>query len=169
MEWTPGQGRTRVLTGVTPGFSLTDMRETQSSSIADVAELTGLSQDTLRWYEREGILPRVGRSASGHRRYSERERELVLMLAALRDTGMTTEMMKEFVALLGEGAASHGRRVALLERARERLAEKRAEIERASTALESKIGHYQELIAAGLDCDGAPVTEEVRTLQTARE
>ncbi|GAA3846888.1 MULTISPECIES: MerR family transcriptional regulator [Brevibacterium] len=153
----------------TPGFSLTDMRETQSSSIADVAELTGLSQDTLRWYEREGILPRVGRSASGHRRYSERERDLVLMLAALRDTGMTTEMMKEFVALLGEGAASHGRRVALLERARERLAAKRAEIERASTALELKIGHYEELIAAGLDCDGAPVAEEVRTLQTARE
>lgn len=153
----------------TPRLSLAVMRESQSSSIADIAELTGLSQDTLRWYEREGILPRVGRSASGHRRYSERERDLVLMLAALRDTGMTTEMMKEFVALLGEGAASHGRRIALLEQARVRLAAKRSEIERASTALEAKISHYEELIAAGLDCDGAPITEEMRLLQTARE
>lgn len=137
-------------------------------SIAEMAVLTGLSTDTLRWYEREGILPPVSRSASGHRRYSPPERDLVVLLSALRDTGMSTAIMKDFVRLLREGAASHGRRIHLLEQTREHLDQQRRKIDEAATALEGKIGHYVDLIAAGLDCDGAPVPLSVRPLQAAR-
>ncbi len=139
-----------------------------SLSIAEMAELTGLSTDTLRWYEREGILPAVSRSSSGRRRYGPRERDLVLLLTALWDTGMPTATMKEFVQLLHEGAVSHGRRISLLEQTRELLAERRRRLDEASAALENKIGHYEELIAAGLDCEGAPVPSELRPLQSAR-
>lgn len=81
---------------------------------------------------------------------------------------MPTAAMKDFVALLAEGAASHGRRIALLEETRVMLAERRRALDAAEAALEGKIDHYRELIAAGLDCDGAPVSEEVRQRQTAR-
>ncbi|GGJ31254.1 MerR family transcriptional regulator [Paenarthrobacter histidinolovorans] len=136
--------------------------------IAEMAALAGLSTDTLRWYEREGILPAVGRGSSGQRRYGPRERDLVLLLTSLRDTGMSTAMMKTFVQLLMEGAASHGRRINVLEQARELLEERRRKIDQAQAALDSKVEHYKELIAAGLDCDGAPVTSDIRMLQAAR-
>jgi DNA-binding transcriptional MerR regulator len=136
--------------------------------IAEMVALTGLSADTLRWYEREGILPTVGRGSSGRRRYGPQERDLVLLLTSLRNTGMSTAMMKAFVQLLMEGAASHGRRIDLLEQARELLEERRRKLDQARSALDDKIEHYSELIAAGLDCDGAPVTSDIRILQAAR-
>lgn len=97
------------------------MDERRYLTIAEMARVSGLSTDTLRWYEREGILPRVGRSSTGHRRYSERDQGILALLVALRDTGMSTSDMKHFVELMDEGAASHGRRIALLEREREML------------------------------------------------
>ena len=144
------------------------MDERRYLTIAEMARVSGLSTDTLRWYEREGILPRVGRSSTGHRRYSERDQGILALLVALRDTGMSTSDMKHFVELMDEGAASHGRRIALLEREREMLSERRRQLDRAEAALEGKIQHYEQLIAAGLDCDGAPVPEDLRTLQAAR-
>lgn len=151
-----------------PRSSLDSMTDQRPLSIAEMAKLAGLSTDTLRWYEREGILPPVTRSSSGHRRFSPQERDLVLLLTALRDTGMPTATMKSFAQLLQQGAASHGRRITLLEQTRAQLAERRRAIDQATAALERKIDHYEELIAAGLDCAGAPVPAEVRHLQTAR-
>ena len=144
------------------------MDERRYLTIAEMARVSGLSTDTLRWYEREGILPRVGRSSTGHRRYSVRDLGILALLVALRDTGMSTSDMKHFVELMDEGAASHGRRIALLEREREMLGERRRQLDRAEAALEGKIQHYEQLIAAGLDCEGAPVPEDLRTLQAAR-
>ncbi|MFD5600911.1 MerR family transcriptional regulator [Leucobacter sp. NPDC058333] len=133
-----------------------------------MAESTGLSVDTLRWYEREGILPRVTRSAAGHRRYDAREQGIVTLLVALRDTGMSAAAMKQFVELLGEGAASHGRRITLLESSRAMLHERRSRIELAEATLEAKIAHYETLIASGLDCDGGTVPSTLQTRQAAR-
>ena len=70
-------------------------------SISAMAAESGLSMDTLRWYEKEGMLPPVGRGVDGRRRYAPADRNLVLLLARLRETGMTTRAMKEFVALVG--------------------------------------------------------------------
>lgn len=137
-------------------------------TITQMASATGLSADTLRWYEREGILPRVARTGAGHRRYGPREQGLVHLLIALRDTGMSTAGMKHFVELLAEGAASHGRRITLLQEGQALLAARRAELELAASALENKISHYEGLIAQGLDCDGGPVSGEVQRRQAVR-
>lgn len=137
-------------------------------SIAEMADRTGLSVDTLRWYEKEGILPPVGRDGVGRRRYGDRDRDMVQLLSALRTAGMSTADMKTFVRLLAEGAVSHGRRIGLLEGTQARLTERRRELDRAAAALDDKIAHYERLIAAGLDCDGAPVPPHVRPAQAAR-
>ncbi|GAA2086886.1 MerR family DNA-binding transcriptional regulator [Brevibacterium salitolerans] len=60
--------------------------ETTGMGITEMAELSGLSPDTLRWYEKEGILPPVNRGPTGRRTYSPRERDLVLLLTTLRGT-----------------------------------------------------------------------------------
>lgn len=133
--------------------------------IAEVAELSGLSQDTLRWYEREGLIPRVGRGPDGRRRFDDRDAALVVMLAKLRATGMPTEDMRAFARMVGEGAASHGRRLALLENHRLRIEAKLDVLHDGLRALADKAGHYRTLIAAGLDCAGAPVSPHVALIQ----
>lgn len=135
--------------------------------IAQVAVLSGLSQHTLRWYEREGLMPRVRRGNDGRRRYGRQEAALVVMLARLRDTGMPTEEMREFSQLVAGGAASHGRRLALLERHRVRIRARMAEFEVGLAALDAKARHYRDLIEAGLDCAGVPVGADVARQQRA--
>lgn len=132
-----------------------------------MASMAGLSVDTLRWYEKEGILPRVGRDGYNRRSYSPREQSMVLLLTALRDTGMPTADMKSFVTMLGEGAASHTRRIALLEEHHRRLDQRRASIDAADQALQHKIAHYRGLIDDGLDCEGAPVPATTRSQQVS--
>jgi DNA-binding transcriptional MerR regulator len=134
--------------------------------IAEVSDLTGLSQDTLRWYEREGLIPPVPRGPDGRRRFSGRETALVVLLARLRATGMPTDDMRAFALMVGEGAVSHGRRLALLDAHRRRIEARLDVLHDGLRALDDKTAHYRELIAAGLDCDGAPVTAAIAERQS---
>ncbi|GAB6937904.1 MerR family transcriptional regulator [Isoptericola variabilis] len=133
--------------------------------IREVAEHSGLSVDALRWYEREGLLPRAPRGPDGRRRYPERLVGFVRLVVALRRTGMPVADVRDFVALADDGAASHGRRMALLERQRQNILRQQAQLADDLAAVDHKIGHYQELIDAGLDCEGLPVTPEVAAAQ----
>lgn len=166
MPWTLGAG---VHSSTTPYSDGVSEAQAQPSNvgITEMAAMAGLSVDTLRWYEKEGLVPGVGRDGRNRRSYSPREQSLVLLLTALRDTAMPTSDMKAFVAMLGEGAASHGRRIALLEAHHRYLEQRRAAIDAADEALQRKVDHYRGLIADGLDCEGSPVTEEVRERQVA--
>ncbi|WP_249361244.1 MerR family transcriptional regulator [Cutibacterium avidum] len=117
-----------------------------------MAAESGLSVDTLRWYEKEVMVLPVGRGVDGRRRYAPADRNPVLLLARLRETGMTTRAMKEFVALIHEGATNHGRRIALLSETKAELEARRRALDDALRAFDAKVAHYQELIDAGQDC-----------------
>lgn len=123
--------------------------------ISEVAESTGFSLDTLRWYEREGLFPQVERDSSRRRRYSPRDVALLRTLARLRRTGMPTREMREFTQLVTEGPATHGQRLALLAAHRERIVARLAELQDDLAVLEKKAEHYRYLIDHGLDC-GTP-------------
>lgn len=127
--------------------------------IAEMASRCGLSPDTLRWYEKEGLLPRVSRTSDGRRAYSPAEQRTVHLLTRLRAPGMPTADMRSFVALLAEGSSSHARRVTLLRRTGDILAERRRAIEEAQQALAAKIAHDEQLISAGLDFEGEPLPQ----------
>ncbi|WP_245961974.1 MerR family transcriptional regulator [Quadrisphaera granulorum] len=133
--------------------------------IAQIAAISGLSQDTLRWYERQGLLPQVPRGSDGRRRYSPRHAAMVVLLARLRATGMPVEEMRAFSTLVSAGAATHGRRLALLQRHEERIHQRQNELQQALDLVRAKAAHYRELIAAGLDCDGAPVDADTAVQQ----
>ena len=127
--------------------------------IAEVAAATGLSQDTLRWYEREGLTPAVARGADGRRRYDAATVRLIELLLRLRRTGMPVAEMKRFVELLAEGAASHGRRMALMEEQRLRVLAAQLQLADDLAAIEAKIAHYATLIDAGQDCAQEPIDD----------
>jgi hypothetical protein len=59
-------------------------------TISEVAERTGLTRHTLRYYERDGLMLGVGRASSGHRRYSERDLGWIELITKLRATGQTS-------------------------------------------------------------------------------
>lgn len=136
--------------------------------IAQMARHSGLSQDTLRWYEKEGLLPAVPRGTDGRRRYHAQDQSRVCLLSALREAGLPTSEMRRFMGLMAEGATSHGRRITLLHSHLERLSERRARLKEAERRLTDKIDHYEELIDQGLDCTGQAVPPELRRAQAAR-
>jgi DNA-binding transcriptional MerR regulator len=132
---------------------------TVAITIAEVAERTGLSKDALRWYETEGLIPRVRRDASGHRTYDDVAVRMIELVIRLRRTGMPVREVKNFVAMTLQGAATHGRRLALLREHRQRVLAHLAEVKSDLHAIESKIDHYTDLISQGRDCADQPVTD----------
>lgn len=84
-------------------------------SIKDAAQFTGLSTDTLRYYERAGLLEPIERNPGGHRRYSRVDLERLGFLACLRATEMPIRRLKEYASLTSESRATVPARIALLE------------------------------------------------------
>jgi len=110
-------------------------------SISEAAEKCGLSQHTLRWYERIGLVGPVARTADGRRRFSETDLEWLALITRLRETGMPVSDMQRYAELVRSGAGE-AERIELLER-------HRAEVRRALAAqreclklLNSKIDTY---------------------------
>lgn len=130
-------------------------------TIAEVAERTGLSKDTLRWYETEGLIPGVGRDTSGYRAYDDRTVAVIELVIRLRRTGMSVRDARDFVAMTRQGAATHGRRLALLEGHRRQVVTRLAQVQGDLRAIQEKIDHYEELIIQGRDCDAREVTDPV--------
>ncbi|WP_109510143.1 MerR family transcriptional regulator [Nocardioides speluncae] len=125
-----------------------------SLSIAEVAERTGLSAHTLRYYERDGLmLGEVGRSASGHRSYTERELGWIELISKLRSTGMPIRDVKKYAALVRSGNGNERDRLALLQAHRERVLAQLAVVQQHLGAIEYKIGFYSDLLER--DEDGA--------------
>src|SRR4051812_6704883 len=88
-------------------------------AISEVAESTGLSTHTLRYFERAGLmLTPVDRASSTHRRYSENDVTWVVFLTKLRATGMPIARVKEYVELVRTGDSSAEDRLELLLRHR---------------------------------------------------
>ena len=72
-------------------------------TIAEVAERTGLTRHTLRYYERDGLMLGVDRAGSGHRRYSERDLGWIELITKLRATGMPIREVRRYAELVRDG------------------------------------------------------------------
>lgn len=73
-------------------------------TLQEVIERSGLSEHTLRYYERIGLLDQIQRdSSSGHRRYTAEDLQVIEVMACLRATGMSIENMRKFLELANQG------------------------------------------------------------------
>jgi DNA-binding transcriptional MerR regulator len=95
-------------------IAITEVAE-PALTIAEAAEVTGLSAHTLRYYERAGLLEPVGRNRSGHRRYRKAHLERITFLQRLRATGMPIREVRRYAELMQAGEATNAARLALLE------------------------------------------------------
>ena len=117
-------------------------------TIAEAAERTGLTQHTLRYYERDGLMLGVGRAGSGHRRYSERDLGWVELITKLRATGMPIREVRRYAELVRAGDGNEDERLALLRAHRERV---RAQLDAMAACLDAidiKISYYSGAIGA---------------------
>ena len=116
-------------------------------SIAETAELTGLTAHTLRYYERDGLMLReVGRSPSGHRRYTERDLGWIDLITRLRATGVPIHDVRRYAALVRAGDGNEAERLELLREHRRRVLERLAETQEHLGAIDRKIGIYVDQI-----------------------
>jgi DNA-binding transcriptional MerR regulator len=115
-------------------------------TITEVASRAGLSPDTLRYYERAGLISPVGRSAGGQRRYAAGDLAWIELLLRLRDTGMPIADMRRFAELRRGGDAAIAGRLRLLREHRARLAERTRQLLESGRALDDKISHYERLL-----------------------
>ncbi len=120
----------------------------RSFSISEVASEAGLNIDTLRYYERTGLmLEAIERAVSGHRRYSERDVSWVLFLTKVRQTGMPIRQIRDYAGLVRAGHGNEDERLALLEAHRDAVVERVAEIQRNLESIENKIENYRVRMA----------------------
>lgn len=112
-------------------------------TISAAAEASGLSIDTLRYYEKEGLtLHRPGRSSSGQRRYTEENVRWLDTLVMLRRTGMPIRGIKAFVELYRVDG-SEADRLAILEAHRVHVIEQLVEVQTHLDAINRKIDYYK--------------------------
>ncbi|MEV6582418.1 MerR family transcriptional regulator [Streptomyces sp. NPDC051582] len=126
-------------------MSLTETRYT----ISEVEARTGLTQHTLRWYERIGLMPHVDRSHSGQRRFSDKDLHWLGFVGKLRATGMSVADMVRYAELVREGEHTVEQRRELLEQTRREVRARITELNDALAVLDFKIDMYAKGTTAG--------------------
>lgn len=119
--------------------------ETKTYSIRDMARLSGRSADTLRYYEKIGLLDRVRREPNGYRLYSDADLAWIAFLDRLRATDMSIADMRRFAELRRKGDATVSARRELLEQHEAGLRQRLGELEQGLAAIRGKIDHYKQL------------------------
>jgi DNA-binding transcriptional MerR regulator len=114
-------------------------------TIGEASEATGVSADTLRYYERVGILPPIRRVGGGSRRYGADDLGWVVFVRRLRATGMPVEKVVRYTDLAQQGDATASERWALLAEHRERVAAAIDELQVALASLDAKLASYEAL------------------------
>ncbi|MCE8509622.1 MerR family transcriptional regulator [Ruegeria pomeroyi] len=113
--------------------------------IAEAADRSGLSIDTIRFYERSGLLPPIARGADGMRRFSPETADWLRLLASLRETGMELRAMRRFAELYRQGDATIPERRRMLQEHAANLELRRAALDRCAALLAHKLQRYSEI------------------------
>lgn len=114
-------------------------------TIAEVSKKYDLTQDTIRYYERIGLLPEIPRTKSGIRDFDEKSCKWVEFIKCMRSAGMPIEALIEYMTLFKQGKKTVTARKQLLIEQREVLLEKKEEIKKTIERLDYKIELYNEI------------------------
>lgn len=119
-------------------------------TISEVSQKYGLTQDTLRYYERAGMIPAVHRTPGGLRDYTEKDCGWVELVKCMRSAGLSVEAIIEYVRLAQEGDSTIAQRHRLLAEQRELLLQKQENIRQTIQRLEHKISIYDTALKTGV-------------------
>lgn len=118
-------------------------------TIKEVSEKYNISQDTLRYYERIGMIPEISRTPGGIRNYQESDLGWVELAICMRSAGLPIEALIEYVKLYQQGDATFAARLQLLQEQRESLEKQKTQLEKAINKLKYKISRYEIAVQTG--------------------
>jgi DNA-binding transcriptional MerR regulator len=119
-------------------------------NIAEVAEKYGLSTDTLRYYERIGLIPPVKRSKGGVRVYDETDLTWVEFAKCMKDSDTPIETIIEYAALIQQGESTRQTRKEILINQRSQIALRLESLQKTLDSLNDKIANYDTMV---VECD----------------
>lgn len=118
-------------------------------TIKEVSERYNISADTLRYYEKVGVIPPVTRTAGGIRNYTEEDIGWVEHAICMRSAGLSVEFLIEYLKLFQQGDETISTRLNLLQEQRKLLLEQQKQLETTMNKLNYKISKYEQAVKTG--------------------
>ena len=120
-------------------------------TVGEAARILGVATSTLRYYESEGLLPTLGRSAGGQRVFTDREMEACRVIECLKSSGLSIREIKSFMDMAVEGDTTLAARLELFETRRQALAAEMSRLQEVMGVLEFKCWYYRTALEAGTE------------------
>ena len=118
-------------------------------TIKQVSEMTGLSIPTIRYYDKEGLLPDLQRKESGYRIFSDRDLEAIDLIACFKESGLTIREIRHFMSLVRQGDVTLDERLAICQTHIARLEEKLAAVQNALEHSRRTLAFYEIAVKTG--------------------
>ena len=112
-------------------------------TIKQVSEMTGLSIPTIRYYDKEGLLPDLQRKESGYRIFSDRDLEAIDLIECFKESGLTIREIRHFMSLVRQGDVTLDERLAIFQTNIARLEEKLAAVQNALDHSRRTLAFYE--------------------------
>lgn len=132
-------------------------------TIAQVSKRFDLSPDTLRYYERIGLIPPIARTPGGIRNYTEEDCKRIECIKCMRCAGLSIETIIEYNALFQQGEKTAQKRKALLSRQRKEILCRIERLQRNLNLLDKKIAWYEQSMES---CKQIPCSKETTTRES---
>ena len=118
-------------------------------TVGEMARRLGVPASTIRYYDKEGLLPFVGRSSGGIRVFTEKDFEWLRIIECLKKTGMSLKDIREYIELAMQGDETIARRLELFRKQRTVLEARMAELQQTMDTLDYKCWFYETAAARG--------------------
>ncbi|PMD70677.1 MerR family transcriptional regulator [Companilactobacillus nuruki] len=120
-------------------------------SIGEVADKTGLSSYTLRYYDKESLMPFVHRGNNGRREFTENDMDFIELISCLKETGMSLREIREFVNMSMKGNCTLEQRLAMFKRQRAEVIRQIAQSQQYLEKLDHKVKYFEAACEAGTE------------------
>lgn len=139
-------------------------------TIGEVSKKVHISPHTLRFYDKEGLLPFVERSASGVRMFKDADFESLFIIECLKKTGMSIKDIRTFISWCSEGDQTIEQRLNMFKEQQKKVTEQIAELQETLDVIKFKCWYYETAQAAGTcavhdSLNPEDIPEDIRNLK----
>ena len=115
-------------------------------SAKEMAEITGLSTATLRYYEKEKLLPQIDRNSQRYRQYTDEDIEWIKMIQCMRMANIPIQSIKQYVSLLLQGGETLEQRYIMVQEHMKDINNQMTHLQNALALTQSKLAFYEKLL-----------------------
>ena len=118
-------------------------------TVGEMAKLLGITASTLRYYDKEGLLPFVERSSGGIRMFQESDFEWLQVIGCMKKAGMSIKDIRQYIEMALQGDETIGPRLAMFRHQQEALKQQMEELQRTMQMVDYKCWYYETALEAG--------------------